>query len=126
MSSFFYSILCLRLKVSLPFLDISYNSRNDKLMKSHTYISYVITRADSIAKSKTGFFLELSNNRQADGSSIELTERIKHWWFFSFTFKFGIHGLYNSFDVVNVHEFSLREQTLRVCLSKKYHVKKTD
>lgn len=47
-------------------------------MESDIYINYVITRADSIAKSKTGFFLELSNNRQADGSFIQLTERIKH------------------------------------------------
>lgn len=95
-------------------------------MESDIYINYVITRADSKAKSKTGFFLELSNNRQADGSFIQLTERIKHWCFFSFTFKFDIHGLYNSFDAVNVHEFSTTGTDVVCLFVEKISRQKTD
>lgn len=95
-------------------------------MDSHIYISYVITRADSIAKSKTGFFLELSNNWQADGSSIQLTERIKRVFFrspLSLTFMPCTIPL---IVVVNVHEFSTTGTDIACLFVEKISRQKTD
>lgn len=46
--------------------------------------------------------------------------------FFSFTFKFDIHGLYNSFDVVNVHEFSTTGTDVVCLFVEKISRQKTD